>query len=150
MTTAHDEDNFDIDIYGDIGADEASHGYRADETDQANSRRGSTVNYQNGDTSQIQSAVSSGFPQQQSQPVVKKEEQENHSVDIEPDATMAIFISELNWWTTDDDIRGWVNETGHEDDLKGITFSEYKVNGKSKGWVPTQTFLLSSKYLLFG
>lgn len=133
MTTAHDEDNFDIDIYGDIGAEEASHEYRVEEAEQTNSRRSSAVNNPNGDNSQVQSAVSSGFPQQPQSDGKGKEEQETHSVDIEPDATTAILVSELNWWTTDDDIRGWVNDTGHEDDLKNITFSEFKVNGKSKG-----------------
>lgn len=43
------------------------------------------------------------------------------------------MISELNWWTTDDDIRGWTSQADCEDELKDITFSEHKVNGKSKG-----------------
>lgn len=48
-------------------------------------------------------------------------------------ATTAIVISELNWWSTDDDIRGWTNQAGCEDELKDITFHEHKVNGKCKG-----------------
>lgn len=54
---------------------------------------------------------------------------------IDPGATSAILISELHWWNTDDDIRGWINQAQVEDELKDITFSEHKVNGKSKGYV---------------
>jgi hypothetical protein len=52
---------------------------------------------------------------------------------VDPGATTAILISDLHWWNTDDDIRGWVNQAQVEDELKEITFSEHKVNGKSKG-----------------
>lgn len=54
---------------------------------------------------------------------------------IDPGATTAILISELHWWNTDDDVRGWINQAQVEDELKDITFSEHKVNGKSKGYV---------------
>ena len=43
------------------------------------------------------------------------------------------MISELNWWTTDDDIRGWLRKANCEREVKELTFSEHKVNGKSKG-----------------
>lgn len=52
---------------------------------------------------------------------------------VEPGATIALIISELHWWMNDDDIRGWANECRCEDELEDITFSEHKVNGKSKG-----------------
>jgi hypothetical protein len=54
---------------------------------------------------------------------------------IDPGATTALLISDLHWWNTDDDVRGWVNQAQVEDELKDITFSEHKVNGKSKGYV---------------
>lgn len=52
---------------------------------------------------------------------------------VDPGATTALFISDLHWWVTDDDIRGWANQSECEDELQDITFSEHKVNGKSKG-----------------
>jgi hypothetical protein len=55
---------------------------------------------------------------------------------IDPGATTALMVSELNWWTTDDDIRGWLRQGDCEDGIKDITFSEHKVNGKSKGCAP--------------
>lgn len=54
---------------------------------------------------------------------------------IDAGATAAVMISELNWWTTDDDIRGWLRQADSEDEVKELTFSEHKVNGKSKGYV---------------
>lgn len=69
-------------------------------------------------------------PQQQG--VKRKEGSDDRPID--PGATTALLISELRWWHTDDDIRGWVNQARVEDELKDITFSEHKVNGKSKGY----------------
>ncbi|KAG0650494.1 hypothetical protein D0Z07_3115 [Hyphodiscus hymeniophilus] len=68
-------------------------------------------------------------PQQQG--VKRKEGSDDRAID--PGATTALMISELHWWNTDDDVRGWVNQAMVEDELKEITFSEHKVNGKSKG-----------------
>ncbi|KAI0393044.1 hypothetical protein F5Y17DRAFT_327959 [Xylariaceae sp. FL0594] len=65
------------------------------------------------------------------QGVKRKGESDDRPVD--PGATNCLQISDLNWWTTDDDIRGWVAQASCEDELKDITFSEHKVNGKSKG-----------------
>ncbi|PHH70061.1 hypothetical protein CDD80_6266 [Ophiocordyceps camponoti-rufipedis] len=65
------------------------------------------------------------------QGVKRKPEEDDRLVD--PGATTAVMISELNWWTTDDDVRGWLNKAECEDEVKDLTFSEHKVNGKSKG-----------------
>lgn len=68
-------------------------------------------------------------PQQQG--IKRKEGSDERPID--PGATTALLISDLHWWNTDDDIRGWVNQAQCEDELKEITFSEHKINGKSKG-----------------
>jgi hypothetical protein len=70
-------------------------------------------------------------PQQQG--IKRKEGSDDRPID--PGATTALLISDLHWWNTDDDVRGWVNQAQCEDELKDVTFSEHKVNGKSKGYV---------------
>ncbi|KAF8307338.1 hypothetical protein DL93DRAFT_2088061 [Clavulina sp. PMI_390] len=47
----------------------------------------------------------------------------------------ALILNELNWWTTDDNIRTIARSIGIELGPTSITFSEHKVNGKSKGSV---------------
>jgi hypothetical protein len=93
-----------------------------------------------GDQQQIKSTDESSqdvlnIPKQapQQQGVKRKEGSDDRPID--PGATTALLISELHWWNTDDDVRGWVNQAQVEDELKDITFSEHKVNGKSKGYV---------------
>lgn len=63
---------------------------------------------------------------------VKRKEYDDRPTDQQ--ATTALLVSDLTWWTTDDDIRGWANQADCEDELKDVTFSEHKVNGKSKGY----------------
>lgn len=172
---ATEEDNFDIDIYGDGGEDYQQDGdgaveYKAQDSnelslDTSNNHAGQTTNgglptaeedtkattntYDNSKMSNGHTTVGEGqqkiastdgsshdhlqppkqAPQQQG--VKRKEGSDDRLID--PGATTALFISDLHWWTTDDDIRGWVNQSECEDELREITFSEHKVNGKSKG-----------------
>lgn len=158
-----EEDNFDIDIYGDgggynandqggdykqeepelvldAGDNQQQNGIKQEEShDNSNGNAAGDVPTEQQDQVQkISSTDQSGhgslqIPKQapQQQGVKRKESSDDRALDS--DSTSALFISDLYWWTTDDDIRGWVNQAGCEDELKDVTFSEHKVNGKSKG-----------------
>jgi hypothetical protein len=78
----------------------------------------------------------------------KRKSADDSEAPIEPGATSALVINELNWWTSEEDIRGWANECDVEDQLSEITFNEHKVNGKSKGFVYTPVNLLHDTRLI--
>ncbi len=160
---AAEEDNFDIDIYGDGGDDdqneEPDDGMKDEEpSDQTvqpteltsiaaehlspNEQLANSdvkTEHEGNDVAQkIASTDESGsdpvqLPKQapQTQGLKRKDGVDDRYVD--PGATTAIFVSELHWWVNDDDVRGWANQSQCEDELQDITFSEHKVNGKSKG-----------------
>jgi hypothetical protein len=153
---ASEEDNFDIDIYGD-GEPEVNEGDYKQEVIDINldgsneehqetqdnikqedpSTATSTVNgntqYNESTTGTLHSAQSQQNTPAPQQGVKRKESSDDRSTD--PGSTTAILISDLHWWTTEDDVRGWANQAGCEDELRDVTFSEHKVNGKSKGYV---------------
>ncbi|EER24454.1 hypothetical protein D8B26_005227 [Coccidioides posadasii str. Silveira] len=153
---ATEDDNFDIDIYGDAGGyngNENEGDYKgeepelildAPETSHQNGigdggASGGNNNATENGNHKIFKTEESGQPgksasdnlQVPQQGVKRKESPTDRPTD--PDATSALYISDLYWWTTDDEIRGWVNAAGCESELKDVTFSEHKVNGKSKG-----------------
>lgn len=134
-------DDFEIDFYGDAGDDlppqqdnhaTDSRDYHGDDDDNRRDDHGH-------DRDQSHEHRRESDADRHDQPhdstsyhgVKRKSETDDRPVDH--NATSAIMISELNWWTTDDDIRGWLVRAGCEDEVKELTFSEHKVNGKSKG-----------------
>jgi hypothetical protein len=165
-----DDDNFDIDIYGDdveqetnfqgdLKQDEstAMHTDHVEDTsnamDQTKSEPPEEPNKQesapsgatNGDqhqdngTQQISSTGGSTNNQVQlpkqapRQQGMKRKQGEDDDRPTDPGATAALMINDLNWWISEEDIRGWANQSGCEDELIEVTFNEHKVNGKSKG-----------------
>ncbi|KAL5415246.1 hypothetical protein PMIN06_006940 [Paraphaeosphaeria minitans] len=168
-----DDDNFDIDIYGDESgptfqnatvsqppkqADAAANedslepameisekptdAGAADKLDGAITVTNGATQHDNG-TQQISSTGASAnnqtfqkqAPQQQG---VKRKQGEDDDRPMDPGATAALMINDLNWWISEEDIRGWANQGGCEDELNEVTFNEHKVNGKSKGQVYVQ------------
>ncbi|OJD37464.1 rrm domain-containing protein [Diplodia corticola] len=160
-----DDDNFDIDIYGDDAPQdsfnnnsdvkqEAHRGTLPDASQQSdNAQSNGAMKQESRDNSvkqedarsanaderqQISSTGGSSHNQLQppkqapvQQGVKRKEGADDRPVDA--NATTALLISDLHWWTNEDDIRGWTNQSGCEDELVDVTFNEHKVNGKSKG-----------------
>ncbi|OTB02872.1 hypothetical protein M426DRAFT_74356 [Hypoxylon sp. CI-4A] len=142
------DDNFEIDIYGD-----ANDAHQEDEGDDSKLEESNNHSYDNNSSITIANGSnpdSTSHPHSNeyetntqdtmsghtasatpSQGTKRKEAPDSRPVD--PGATTALLLSELQWWVTDDEIRGWVRQASCEDELKDITFSEHKVNGKSKG-----------------
>ncbi|KAL7947779.1 hypothetical protein V8C42DRAFT_264304 [Trichoderma barbatum] len=138
------EPDFDIDFYGDADADandqprqeERRHsgGHSRDDYDY-HSRDHRQRDDEHEDHHRYESSRSPDVEDHTHHHGVKRksEEQDPNDRPIDNGATAAIMISELSWWTTDDDIRGWLRKAGCEKEVKELTFSEHKVNGKSKG-----------------
>jgi len=135
------DDEFEIDIYGDANQDNGDEkqvesdgqDYAGEEGDQGANGHGDYDQDHHEDPDTGRADEPSDDPPPVPQGVKRKSGSDDRPID--PGATSAITVSELNWWDTDDDVRGWVADAGCEDELKDITFSEHKVNGKSKGFV---------------
>lgn len=141
------EEDFEIDVYGDAeggqdqeqGAQEHHHDDPADDQNQDMDRgdqNGSGNEY--GDHHEDQNGGDHGMDEQTGeQPApqqgVKRKQEESDDRPVDQGATTALLLSEMQWWVTEDEIRGWTRDADGEDELKDITFSEHKVNGKSKG-----------------
>lgn len=145
------DEEFEIDVYGDSANDqtEQNHGNQGhgDQShgdgnqqgyDDAHNRNGDGGHYEDYHEENKRAEEGGAHPTGSQTPplprqqgVKRKEGADDRPVD--PGASTALLISELNWWNTDDDIRGWVRQAGCEHELVDITFSEHKINGKSKG-----------------
>lgn len=144
------EEDFEIDVYDDAdgaqdhvqGTEDANqHGQHEDHQDDqqddqnqdmdGGDQDGSATAYneQTGDDGMEDQNDDQSAPQQG----VKRKQEETDDRPVDPGATNALLVSDMQWWVTEDEIRGWVNSAACEDELKDITFSEHKVNGKSKG-----------------
>ena len=147
---AAEEDNFDIDIYGEGEGDGEGEAGQNEEEYYDEDEHTFTIDAEpppikrsesNRDsvTNDIPTGPRSKPPEKPettpvpSQGVKRKGSPSDRSVDS--GATTALMLSDLHWWITEDDIRDWVNQAEVEDELRDITFSEHKVNGKSKGQV---------------
>ncbi|KAL8897239.1 MAG: hypothetical protein Q9207_007313 [Kuettlingeria erythrocarpa] len=148
---ATEEDNFDIDIYGDgggrdyqqeapVSVEAVKNPESVPQTYDGQQDLGPPVNHpQQSDVAQKISSTDESpnnsfeLPKQapQTQGLKRREGSDDRFSD--PAATTALFISELHWWVNEDDIRGWANQIQCEDELEDVTFNEHKVNGKSKG-----------------
>ena len=150
---AAEEDNFDIDLYGegDGGGggsnadyyDEDEHTFTLEDDTQPDPssikrsdsiQESTTQDTPTGPKSQTAASLERnlGTPRSTSSQGVKRKGSPSDQP-IASGATTALMLSDLHWWVTEDDIRRWVNQAGAEDDLKEVTFHEHKVNGKSKG-----------------
>ncbi|KAH8661947.1 hypothetical protein BX600DRAFT_512835 [Xylariales sp. PMI_506] len=141
------DEDFEIDIYGSADNEAPSHDVNAQAYDSnttitvANGSNNSTHTQSNRqddydgegqEEREMENAQNEAPVKSQPQQGVKRKEGSDNRP-IDPGATNCLMISELNWWNTDDDIRKWIREANCEEELKDITFSEHKVNGKSKG-----------------
>jgi len=69
---------------------------------------------------------------------MKRKQGDDDDRPTDPGATAALMVNDVNWWISEEDIRGWANQSGCEDEVVEVTFNEHKVNGKSKGQVYVQ------------
>lgn len=140
------DEDFEIDIYGDA----EENGPKTQEQGQQGYSSNTAITVANGSNNSTSQAEQHGSYDHEAedqhgmdvnednantpvhqQGVKRKEAPDDRPVD--PGATSALLVGDLPWWSTDDDIRGMARQAACESELKDITFSEHKVNGKSKG-----------------
>jgi hypothetical protein len=163
-----EDDNFDIDIYGDeeeqqqqqqqqAEADEFDYNYeetqeQSGHAEQSGANNGHPVaNAGDGANDQWEShqpaPLTSNNTQQNLKRKAPDDENEDHAQQrpasqtplaadgrpVDPGALPSLKISELHWWTTEEDVRAFCAAANTELELREIAFGEHKINGKSRG-----------------
>jgi hypothetical protein len=137
-----EEETFDIDIYGDgqdgfaakpetVEQDSHMSGQHTEAEPQAQDASVKQEDWKTGNSGPgTPQAVADSTPHG-----VKRKSSTMDDRPVDPNSTQAVQITELHWWVTEDDLRGWCVGAGCEPEIKDLTFNEHKVNGKSKGYV---------------
>ena len=136
-----DDFDVDVDVYAEGSNDQEQDGHREDAHEYHEEGRDDGVEELDDDQRQNEqdnpsheATEGNGADATTAQHGLKRKSEEDDRP-VDPNATSALMISELNWWVTDDDVRGWLKKAHSEGEVKDMTFSEHKVNGKSKGLV---------------
>lgn len=161
-----EEADFEIDVYGDTegGNDQqqeqqqqqdeghgeaAAEDYQQDEhQDGQYQEHGDEDMHQDGDQNgdqngdEMNGQHDDGAASAASAPQQGTKRKEREDLALEENATNALLLSELQWFTTEDEIRNLARAAAVETELLEVTFSEHKVNGKSKGYVTSQLCFL--------
>lgn len=142
------EEDFEIDVYGDAEGgqdqqDQAPATEEYNEEDGQQEQQHSEENHkmeggdQNGSAEYDEYVMVGQNDDQQASasdpPQGTKRKQEDDERPVDQMATNAVLLSDMQWWDNEDEIREWTQAANCEEELKDITFSEHKVNGKSKG-----------------
>lgn len=143
------EEDFEIDVYGDAEGgqdhqdqshDQVSEEYNHNENQEQHPEENHEM--EGGDQNSSAEYGDYGMDGQNdvqsasaSAPQGVKRKQDDDERPVDQQATNAVLLSEMQWWDNEDEIREWSQAADSEGELKDITFSEHKVNGKSKGSV---------------
>jgi len=148
-----EDDAFDIDIYGDEeevkqehSADEIDYTYEDEQKAQETTGQAGPDSEQpqsngNGDAPPASGSAPTGPSLKRKAPDDETEENYSQapstndapSQPLDPHAQPALKLTDLNWWTTEDDLRAYCSTAGSEASLTDISFGEHRINGKSRG-----------------